>query len=501
MIPKEGDIYCVYSDLLGKYVACQVVKMYNGEKDRLTAVLLDFNWCGDDLPTQEELKTLKPLYKTWGFWGDAISLCNVEPKVPIHFKYIGNIPPCIEVPDKINPYGYWTNIENDVYRYFKWLDIPENIRNRFKESTHSNEKIFLSGHEIKINLHRVIDSDIEFKNASELEVLPCLYEIYCTKWYDDILEFVRKNPFISNLNLQNNMQKVLDLRGSNISTLTVQMDTVEELFLNDDLEDLWLCGNISHNFKIHSKDNGRLLTLHFEKTVNLNCGLKNLGGLNCINIKELDMSDIVNTYPNLKELRIWGNMGYIRNLKTVSELKNLQVFTLYELFGFTEEDIPLPEELPKLYFFWATSLSEDAAKEIKKIYKKQKDNGLDLRITGARKHEWIEENLNNPFRNWDGQEHISPAKAKKAAGLYKETRHKILALIENSHNEIQSELNLIIANYTETFNKMNKHSDFIETVEREEIYEALCYLLNLIPQNITINKNVLFETFNSIRDF
>ena len=60
-----------------------------------------------------------------------------------------------------------------------------------------------------------------------------------------------------------------------------------------------------------------------------------------------------------------------------------------------------------------TSLPETAAKAAKQLWKSKP--GMDLRITKARKPEWLAQNLDNPFRGWDGAEHIPAAAAKKAA--------------------------------------------------------------------------------------
>ena len=53
-----------------------------------------------------------------------------------------------------------------------------------------------------------------------------------------------------------------------------------------------------------------------------------------------------------------------------------------------------------------------------------------------------------------------------------------------------------VAAYTQTFNKMG----FIETEERDEIYMALCGILDALPEN-TLQKDVLLEKFEELRDF
>ena len=50
--------------------------------------------------------------------------------------------------------------------------------------------------------------------------------------------------------------------------------------------------------------------------------------------------------------------------------------------------------------------------------------------------------------------------------------------------------------YTQVFNKMG----FIETEERDEIYMALCGILDALPDN-TLPKDALIEKFEELRDF
>ena len=58
------------------------------------------------------------------------------------------------------------------------------------------------------------------------------------------------------------------------------------------------------------------------------------------------------------------------------ELTNLSTF---DLFGFGADDIPTPEQMPELRWFWMTSLPETAAKAAKQLWKSKP--GMDLRIT------------------------------------------------------------------------------------------------------------------------
>ena len=148
-----------------------------------------------------------------------------------------------------------------------------------------------------------------------------------------------------------------------------------------------------------------------------------------------------------------------------------------------------------------SSLPEDAAKKAKQLYKKKTERGLDLWIQKPRKPEWLAQNLDNPFRSWDGQENISAANAKKAADLYKKTRAAIRKLEQRSPSEAAQSAEALVKAYTESFNKMDKRKYFIETVEREAIYCALVERLDLLPPALSINKEKLLEIFDLTRDF
>ena len=121
---------------------------------------------------------------------------------------------------------------------------------------------------------------------------------------------------------------------------------------------------------------------------------------------------------------------------------------------------------------------------------------MDLRITKPRKPEWLAQNLDNPFRGWDGAEHIPAASAKKAANQYRKTRALLRKLAAEPGEDTQAQALEAVAAYTQTFNKMG----FIETEERDEIYMALRDILDALPGDM-LQKDALIEHFDHVRDF
>jgi len=493
MEAKAGDVYTVYNKYLKCYTACQVA--YIAPPDKVSkqswAVILSLDWIGNSPLTIEELPKLHPLYKDFMYWSRELHLLRVSIDVPMQYILVGNMPSFTN--ETCNAYGDWDD-GYDVYLQFKWQKIPEERRKIFKEAAVSDDEIKIGDSLVKISTHRVIDKYIHFDSALELQELPCLSTIICEQWHQDLDKFLQNNPFIHELTLLNHNQKIIDLRGTSVQKLMLDMTGLEELWLGEETEQLLFQNEQPDRCYIHALENGNLLTLQFIGNYNYHPELSDLWGLHGIRIKDFDLASLSSIHPHLMELRLWGAPGKLRNFSAVTEFKELTNLSTFDLFGFNAVDIPTQEQMPALEWFWMTSLSEDAARAAKRLWKGKL--GMDLRITKPRKPEWLAQNLDNPFRNWDGAEHIPPAFAKKAANQYRKTRSELLKIVENPDENTLSKAIEAIVSYTQTFNKMN----FIETVERDEIYMALCEILDAIVDNV-IDKQTLLNIFDEIRDF
>ena len=305
---------------------------------------------------------------------------------------------------------------------------------------------------------------------------------------------MRGNPFLDELTLLDHGQRTLDLRGTSIRKLMLDMTGLEELWLCEGAEQLLFQNKGPDACTIHAPEDGSGLTLQFIGEYRPHMELPNLWGLHGIQLKDFDLTGLAAVHPRLKELRLWGAPGTVRNFSAVRELRELTNLSTYDLFGFGADDIPTPEQMPELCWFWMTSLPEDAAKAAKRLWKSKP--GMDLWITKARKPEWLAQNLDNPFRGWDGEEHIPASAAKKAANQYRKTRALLMKLAAEPGVDAQAQALDAVAAYTQTFNKMG----FIETEERDEIYMALRGILDALPGD-ALQKDTLIEKFDELRDF
>lgn len=497
MIAKAGDIYCVYNKSLKKYTACQVTKIDDsGKKPQATIISLD--WVSDELPKEEELALMKPLYIDYMYWGGTFNIKRVDVNVPLNYVYVANVKPLNN--EDTGTYGGW-NSGVEIYNQFKWLKIPKEQRDAFKAADASSEHVEFEGNRRRLGTHSENDMWHDFDDALSLRVFPCLSSLMVTKWHKNLYEYLNSNPFIRELVIENHGKSSLDFSETSIDRLSVDMTGLDELILNDDLSMLFLLEEVKDGCKITSPSFGSDLILYCDGSVPKIQGLEGLEKLYIRTITELDIADILRAYPKLRELRLWGKPGNLINFAKISEFSELEVLTTMDLFGFTADEVPKPESLQKLYMLWMDSLPEDAAKEVKKLYKKRKGEGLDLWITKPRKAEWLAQNLENPFRSWDGEEHITPANAKKAADIYRKTRAAMVKLIEAPSKDIEKDAEALVRDYTEGFNKMDKKKPFIDTVERDEVFTALDGILSLIPDELGIDQDKLLDLFDQLKDF
>lgn len=497
MKAQAGDVYCTYYYEYQIYTACQITKVYPSPKDgKEMAIRLILNWIGDRPMNEADLPDIKPLYEEYMYWDGKPGLSIVDPEVPAGYVYVGNCPPLLADETRATAYEGWGDRGRLVFYQHQWEQIPKEARRAFKSAVDSEELTELAGQEIRVNTKWISDAEYPIKSVRELRVLPCLSNLDCSMWYPDLLAYLRENPFIHKLTLRAHGQRTLDLRGSHLRELVIDLNGVEEIWMNDELEALYFLNGAPEQCKFHAGKGIASLRLNFKKTVRVYPELRDVGMLHCEEVGEIDFAELNRSYPRLRELRLWGNPAFVRNFSTLADFRELVFFSTSDLFGFTAADIPKPEQMEHLDRFWMDSLPEDAAKEIRRLYKKRRAAGLDLWITKARKPEWLAENLDNPFRHWQGEEYIPASAAKRAANLYKKTRSELIRLAKEQPEDRMEKALEAVSEYAKTFNRMS----CVETMEREDIYEALTGILDALPGEI-LDKSALIDRFEELRDF
>lgn len=220
-------------------------------------------------------------------------------------------------------------------------------------------------------------------------------------------------------------------------------------------------------------------------------------------ITRLDCTGLVAAFPDLTRLSLSGNLGTLTSAGALNHLPQLQALAITELFGMDASDCLLPRHLPELEEVSLYGIPADYAAAMRKAWRPHVRHGVELDVRGARKPEWVAANTAKPLRDWDGSEHIPRAAYRKAVAQYKATRDAFLA--EVTGGEHHGNIAEIGHAFGVAFNAMDSRSRFIETVEREDLFDALDFLADeaqtVAGRDLSAARAALIEGVDSSRDW
>lgn len=188
----------------------------------------------------------------------------------------------------------------------------------------------------------------------------------------------------------------------------------------------------------------------------------------------------IEQFKGIEELSLLGNLTNLENLNEFTDLKELGFWNVPNLSG-----LPPIAIFKDLTYFCAKDIEKERGtilrKEVNKLKKTKEFRHI--YVGGLRDELWFKTEYGIPFTDWENDY------GKKAMRIYKEC----LATVKKSQTE--EELKQAIESYTM---KMNKLKD-IETVEREDIYTALCTIME--NTKVKIDYNTWFNWFDNLREF
>ena len=504
MLAKVGDIYSVFSSRLQQYVACQVTAIDDAgsSSGAPLAAILQLDWTGDALPDAAAVQAMRPLVCDYYFWNSRHDHSFANARIPPHYTFIANVAPLVD--GEVKSYSGGWHMGDSVYRQRRWEQVDPARRQRFKAA--SSQEVMIGGQAVRQNTSRISDSIVQaLGDVAELDQLPCLTAIETRDGSAALAAYINSHPLISEVQWQSSTVAELDLRNSNVSRLILHPQGLQTVRLNDGLSILILNGAPSPALRIDDPHAGRFLRLQLTGVLAPFHGLDQLARLSLSAMPAVDFAAVARRFPQLLDLAVWGKPGIASSLASIASLTRLREFSAHELFGYGPDEFPAPAQMPALSRLHLASLPADAAKAIKARYKKAAAPELDLSITRPRKPEWLADNLDNPFRDWDGRGHIAVAQAKKAAQAYKKLLAAARAIdAETDGAAAQAIARQMVADYVAVFNQIDRRSSIIETVERDEIYMALEQVLTQVQQRAGAGRfdaASLYEVFDRLRDF
>ncbi|MCA2179680.1 hypothetical protein LDL08_26210 [Nonomuraea glycinis] len=223
-------------------------------------------------------------------------------------------------------------------------------------------------------------------------------------------------------------------------------------------------------------------------------------------IDSLDCAQLVQRFPALTRLHLSGRLGLLSHADDLCQLISLQRISIVDLLGMTKEDCLKPLRVSELESVDLYGIPAGYASVMRKTWHPEIPAGTFVSIHRARKPEWVEENRNNPLRDWDGREQISATTYKRAVAQYRTTRRAVIeAFAEEPADTRPARMEEIGRFYGEAFNQLDQRSGFIETVEREELFEALDHIMNeaeaLHGPSVENARGSLISGVESVRDW
>jgi hypothetical protein len=222
-------------------------------------------------------------------------------------------------------------------------------------------------------------------------------------------------------------------------------------------------------------------------------------------IGSLDCALLAARYPGLAELSLSGSFGVIANASALNQLASLKSLFIRGLLGMGRTDCLHPDHAPALEFLGLHNVPHDYATAMRTRWRPQVADGTFVAITGARKPEWLAENVGNPLREWDGRARIGRSRFARATAQYKATRRAVMAALSDEGEPGTARLALIGREYAEAFNRLEGRAPFIETEEREELFAALDVIIGdaeaTTGRDLAAARQSLIDGAEAVRDW
>ena len=451
METKIGDLFAVKLKRRDAYFTAQILSAQMG----LVALVLD--GFTSVPPSLKEAAKLKPVYFDHHFWEHGEFYLGTDEILDAKPVFIGNAASICEPSECVS----LQSIEQ-IYMQLAWNELPKDIRAKFKSAR--KKKL-----EISQPQSREFYADLAHKN-------PFCYEIKSAVWDENLKNFLEATPIMTQLEL-NCVGKSLDISRTRLQQLVLHASGTEEITLNGSLWRLAINGDTSRLKSVRCPFDGELLSVQLELNGGEFCirGLEKLRDLRIFSQRGeyIDLACVAASFPNLREIFINAQGGTLNNIDALVKFKHLKDVWLSDVYGF--ERFPTRAQLPHLKRLWLWSAPKSACEAARAQFKDIEN----FAVRQPRSKQWLAANLNNPLRGWDGREGVSAATAKKAMKAYIDAHKKLSALeAKPASSEFKTEKTEILKEFIAVFNAIDaKYS--IDTMEREEIWEAFCKLAEL----------------------
>lgn len=464
-VPVVGGVYSMYVEELGKYGAYQVLE---ADRDSVLYVVLDC--LGDEPPKREALAGLKPLCQERFRYHHRPDMKYISSgRIPRDYTLIGVCPPVISGRCSVFA-GDWQDGREYVYEH-NWNQGDSQQRAEYKQFINSGDSVRVGGEYFRKNygglnmhLYRAAGGNLPVSS------FPCLTFVEIEGPCPEVTGWIKGRSLIRTFRWKAPETEILDFRGTGLCFLELDVTGVKKIFLPDGVQRLSLSGVPDSELQIMGLLDRELdieLSLDSSKFDDWGAAIAGLRvrRLRLTGVGELDLAAVAGLFGEITALSVQGKPGFLVNFEGLGQMKRLRTLSFGDLFGYGEKETEILEKLPELRQLWMDSVPREAGLAVKKRFKNRLDS---LEVRKLRALEWMKENLDNPFRHWDGSDFVPKAAFKSASAQYVKTKKRL------RQAQGKEEIEAAVRDYGECFNRLNRrYEEFIETVEREDVFRAL----------------------------
>lgn len=461
-LPPLGAVYSMYIKELRRYGAYQILQ---SDQKSICYIVLDYL---EEVPPDPESITLfQPFYQERFRFHHQLHICQTSnAKVPRDYLFVGIYPPVVK---KVSSCfcGEWGDGKEYIYE-MEWNTADPKQKAAYKKFCNSREMVKVGKQHFKKNLngmktelYRIIGKEFP------MDLFPCITFVEIKGAQEGLIECLEQAALVHTLRWWTPQIEILDLRKTAIRYLQMDVDGVKQIYLSPNMRKIELYGRIDPKLQIY----GEPEELDLELSVTWqpdgihSYGLKHVGKLQIVDIKEQDLMEVLPLFWEVTALSLQGHPGVLRGLEGLWMLPKLRELEIQDLFGYTVDDIQILKQLPELRRLSLLSVPKEIGTIANKVWKEKLDF---IEIKRLRSEEWRKENLENPFRDWDGKEGIPVGVFKKAFEQYKRTKRAFMQARD------REAVILAIKEYAIRFNRLNQYyAGVMQTEERENIFAVL----------------------------
>lgn len=488
--PVLAEVAGIYSFRVpgDRFGACQVVAKRPLGRGRVVEVA-SLDYLATSPPTPEQAASLRVFRATFANWDGKAARCNVDERVPWWLAHVTTTAPLETFPDACNSYGHWQSV---LAPYFCEIWMRGARRRWTHDKTEVSIDLGGGAKSLRRDVSRVdIGPGAMFEspvngppNFEPLDALPCLTGISYTGSSSTFVDYVvsREIPEVTWLR---HGQRSIDLGGSHLTSLRLDVgDDPVTLRVPATLLRLTVSGNVG-NLTLEADDVQFPFRLVLEGP-SVTKPPTGSEGVQCLEYSGLIDTDTANlsSFTRLAELTLRGGPRKLRGASGLRSLSSLRELDLYDLYDLRAAE--WPTEWPSLDVVRIQGLRKADADPVKAALR-----GVPVvRIISARTDEWIQANLDNPFRDW-GEDDAAFGRA--ACHAWRKAK---AAATKLGATATAGDAESILKGLVLALNRLNAKVD-IDTIRREEAGDAFFEL----ARTLRVDDAQAMEWFDAWRDF